>query len=96
MDANPWLVENIQTFSFLNCPECTFKSKGVVISESTFNFFPSKTKCKKPLALTFHLQVNHFQRVPFVQQFLKKGQPHFIRLLNSIRLLIEYKLQIKL
>ena len=33
MDANPWLVENIQTFSFLNCPECTFKSKGAVISE---------------------------------------------------------------
>ena len=46
MDANPWLVENIQTFSFLNCPECTFKSKGVVISESTFNFFPSKLNVK--------------------------------------------------
>ena len=27
MSANPWLVENIQTFSFLNCPECAFKTK---------------------------------------------------------------------
>ena len=82
MDANPWLVENIQTFSFLNCPECTFKSKGVVTSESIFNLFLFLNKCTKPLALTFHLQVNHFQRVPFVQHFikridffLKKGQP---------------------
>ena len=24
---NPWLAENIQDFSFLNCPECNFKSK---------------------------------------------------------------------
>ena len=40
MDANPWLVENIQTFSFLNCPECTFKSKGGLISESIFNLVP--------------------------------------------------------
>ena len=26
-DANPWLVENVQAFSFLNCPECGFKVK---------------------------------------------------------------------
>ena len=24
---NPWKVENIQEFAFLNCPECIFKSK---------------------------------------------------------------------
>ena len=24
---NPWLVEKIQDFSFLNCPECNFKTK---------------------------------------------------------------------
>ena len=24
---NPWLAENIQDFSFFNCPECNFKSK---------------------------------------------------------------------
>ena len=24
---NPWEVESIQSFAFLNCPECTFKSK---------------------------------------------------------------------
>ena len=27
MDSNPWDVENIQEFSFLNCPECSFKTK---------------------------------------------------------------------
>ena len=24
---NPWKVDNIKAFSFLNCPECTFKIK---------------------------------------------------------------------
>ena len=28
---NPWLVENIRVFSFLNCPECAFKVKEVGI-----------------------------------------------------------------
>jgi hypothetical protein len=32
MSGNPWLVENIQEFSFLNCPECAFKVK----EEDTF------------------------------------------------------------
>ena len=27
MEGNPWLVKNVQAFSFLNCPECTFKVK---------------------------------------------------------------------
>ena len=27
MEGNPWLVENVQAFLFLNCPECTFKVK---------------------------------------------------------------------
>ena len=27
MSDNPWLVENVQEFSFLNCPECVFKVK---------------------------------------------------------------------
>ena len=27
MPDNPWQVENIQTFVFLNCPECEFKTK---------------------------------------------------------------------
>ena len=25
---NPWQVETIQEFSYLNCPECSFKTKG--------------------------------------------------------------------
>ena len=27
MPDNPWLIENIQKFLFLNCPECEFKTK---------------------------------------------------------------------
>jgi hypothetical protein len=27
MSENPWQVDNVQAFAFLNCPECTFKSK---------------------------------------------------------------------
>ena len=27
MAINPWLVENVKAFSFLNCPECIFKTK---------------------------------------------------------------------
>ena len=27
---NPWEVETLQAFSFLNCPECSFKSKGKI------------------------------------------------------------------
>ena len=26
-DQNPWVVENIEVFSFYCCPECDFKSK---------------------------------------------------------------------
>ena len=27
MSYNPWLVENIQSFLYLNCPECSYKTK---------------------------------------------------------------------
>ena len=30
-EKNPWDVENIQEFSFLNCPECDFKTKTETI-----------------------------------------------------------------
>ena len=28
MDDNPWLVDSIEAFSCLKCPECTFDTKG--------------------------------------------------------------------
>ena len=27
-EPNPWLVENLTDFNFLNCPECNYKSKN--------------------------------------------------------------------
>ena len=39
MNENPWQVDSVQAFAFLNCPECTFKTR-----EETFfqvnNFLP--------------------------------------------------------
>ena len=31
---NPWLVENIDEFNFLCCPECAYKSKDEVLFET--------------------------------------------------------------
>ena len=31
MSVNPWIVENIQAFSLLNCPECVFKTRTEVM-----------------------------------------------------------------
>ena len=31
MSDNPWLVDNIKEFFFLNCPECTFKVKEEIL-----------------------------------------------------------------
>ena len=27
MNENPWHVDSVQAFAFLNCPECSFKTK---------------------------------------------------------------------
>ena len=39
-ENNPWQVDNLQAFAFLNCPECTFKSKHE-------DFFRGTVPCKK-------------------------------------------------
>lgn len=31
MSDNPWLVDNIKEYLFLNCPECTFKVKEEIL-----------------------------------------------------------------
>ena len=41
MSGNPWLVETIQSFLFLNCPECHFKTKEK-------NFFQDHATKKHP------------------------------------------------
>ena len=44
---NPWLVESIQAFSFLNCPECDFRSK----EENLFAYHAAK---HHPLSTAFY------------------------------------------
>ena len=46
MNDNPWLVESIQDFSFLNCPECPFRSK----EENLFSYHAAKNH---PLSTAF-------------------------------------------
>jgi hypothetical protein len=41
MSENPWFVETIQSFLFLNCPECHFKTKEK-------NFFQDHATKKHP------------------------------------------------
>ena len=43
---NPWLVNSIQAFSFLNCPECSFKAKDK-------NFFQGHALQNHPLSFEF-------------------------------------------
>ena len=38
MNTNPWLVDSIKAFSFLNCPECTFRTK----EENLFGYHAAK------------------------------------------------------
>ena len=46
MNINPWLVDSIKAFSFLNCPECTFRTK----EENLFGYHAAKNH---PLSTTF-------------------------------------------
>ena len=46
MVENPWLVDSIQAFSFLNCPECSFKAKDK-------NFFQGHALQNHPLSFEF-------------------------------------------
>ena len=46
MNNNPWLVDSIRAFSFLNCPECAFRSK----EENLFAYHAAKNH---PLSTAF-------------------------------------------
>ena len=46
MDGNPWKVDSIEAFSFLNCPECMFRTK----EENFFGFHAARNH---PLSIAF-------------------------------------------
>ena len=52
MNLNPWLVENIEAFSFYCCPECVFRSK----EES---FFQSHALQNHPQSTAFFHGTDH-------------------------------------
>ena len=43
MQENPWLVGSIQSFIFLNCPECDFKTRKK-------DYFQNHARHKHPLS----------------------------------------------
>ena len=45
-DNNPWLVESIEAFSFLKCPECKFNTKKE-------NYFQVHATENHPLSFVF-------------------------------------------
>ena len=47
MNTNPWLVDSIKAFSFLNCPECDFRSQ----EENLFSYHAAKNH---PLSSAFY------------------------------------------
>ena len=47
MNTNPWQVDSIKAFSFLNCPECTFRTK----EENLFAYHAAKNH---PLSSAFY------------------------------------------
>ena len=50
MAENPWLADSIQSFVFINCPECAFKAK----KENTFQ---DHAKKKHPMSFAFFEKV---------------------------------------
>ena len=46
MENNPWEVESIQAFAYLNCPQCDFKTKDE-------DFFQDHAIDKHPLSHMF-------------------------------------------
>ena len=47
MNTNPWLVDTIKAFSFLNCPECAFRTK----EENLFAYHAARNH---PLSFAFY------------------------------------------
>ena len=56
MDQNPWLVESLQDFSFLKCPECTFdtQEEGTFVDHATENHPLSIVLFGKPVKAEIH------------------------------------------
>ena len=53
MSENPWHVESIQDFAFLNCPECAFKTKEEGYFQVIFFQQISKQRLVLPLWWSF-------------------------------------------
>ena len=85
MGSNPWHVESIQDFSFLNCPECTFKSKH----EDFFQEHAVKSHPQSRVLFDENIEIDPLQEVKVaihgnVEYYVevKKGDFHTKVILN--------------
>ena len=93
MGANPWHVESIQDFSFLNCPECTFKSKH----EDFFQEHAVKSHPQSRVLFDENFEIDPLQEVKVathgnVEYYVEVKKGDFHAKVNSKLMFLPYKL----
>ena len=79
MPLNPWLVENIEAFSFYCCPECVFRSKEE-------NFFQAHALQNHPNSKLFFLENDvdvkkeNFEK----ENFEKENTPDLLKIKEEV------------
>ena len=61
---NPWLVDNIQAFSYLNCPECDFKVKEEIL----FQYHALKNHPKSTAFFGSDSKIEHVEEVTIEEE----------------------------
>ena len=64
--TNPWLVDSLQDFLFLKCPECTFDTK----EEENFQEHAIE---RHPLSLVFFENNRIYKEEPYNDTILEQG-----------------------
>ena len=93
MGSNPWHVESIQDFSFLNCPECTFKSKH----EDFFQEHAVKSHPQSRVLFDENIEIDPLQEVKVathgnVEYYVEVKKGDFHAKVNSKLMFLAYRL----
>ena len=93
MGSNPWHVESIQDFSFLNCPECTFKSKH----EDFFQEHAVKSHPQSRVLFDENIEIDPLQEVKVathgnVEYYVEVKKGDFHTKVNSKLMFLVYRL----
>ena len=64
--TNPWLVDSLQDFLFLKCPECTFDTKEE-------DYFQEHATEKHPLSIVFFAESKVYKEEQLDDTILEQG-----------------------